>query len=234
MDSIDDVTLQFLANKQHYQRYLDKNQASETIARELSQYGDRFLELTRQLVRHHASGPHASGPHASGPHASGPHASGPHASGPHASGSISSESSESSDEASSTLSTIQEESELPESLHKDVHDAFGRYVESIAAYFRFVDRNEAQEGHAGTATFVGFDACDEADASTLDSFVTKTLLYHGASAGAGNPNGASISVKKGAGGVDEEKEEKGENGEKGEKGEARQKRPKREARSKSK
>ena len=47
MDVIDGITLQFLANKNHYQKYVEKNDASKVVIRDLEFYKERFIELTK-------------------------------------------------------------------------------------------------------------------------------------------------------------------------------------------
>lgn len=47
MDVIDGITLQFLANKNHYQKYVEKNEASKVVIRDLDFYKERFIELTK-------------------------------------------------------------------------------------------------------------------------------------------------------------------------------------------
>ena len=175
MESIDDLTLQFLANKHHYQRYLEKNEAAavqDTVAQNLTHYRDRFLKLTQQLCIRHAN--------------------------------IASElqldnqnqtDDELNHEQLDQMYTIQEcfepspipSPDLPDSLHGDVYEAFTRYVESTIAYFRFVDRNEnnSEQNDQTLSTSMcdpsGVDLhtvnSNTETTQTLDHFVTKTLNY---------------------------------------------------------
>tara|TARA_Y100001958_G_C21225375_1_gene550752 strand:+ start:680 stop:1189 length:510 start_codon:yes stop_codon:yes gene_type:complete len=49
MDVINGITLQYMANMNHYQKYVKRNSAMEIVIRDIQFYKDKFLDLTKHL-----------------------------------------------------------------------------------------------------------------------------------------------------------------------------------------
>lgn len=149
MDVIDGITLQYMANMNHYHKYLEKNEASQAAFRDLAFYKERFLSLARSLCDERTlSSSNSKDPPEQADADKGP-----------------------PDEQSSSLSPpvgmvaskvndmypIPEQEErqgpraapnerektadAPADVHQDVHDAFNRFVDASVAYFQFSDRS---------------------------------------------------------------------------------------------
>lgn len=175
MDVIDGVTLQFMANMNHYHKYLEKNKATKTAFRDLSFYHDRFLELTRLLCQSRL--PHAetnSQPRANENtppdnqttvHPENQPETQPPDKKLLAVGTIytvNEESRATSDQDRATsdqdlaqdlATSNQDRAQDGQDIHQDVQEAFNRYVETCVTYFQFIDRsNELQKEYDGMQT----------------------------------------------------------------------------------
>ena len=187
MDVIDGITLQFMANMNHYHKYLEKNEATKTAFRDLSFYHDRFLELTRLLCRSRL--PHAETNSQQDTAENTP---------PDNQTSVHPENQpeiQPPDEkllAVGSIYTVDEESHASTSaqdcaqgcahdgqdIHQDVQEAFNRYVETCVTYFQFIDRsNELQKEYDGMQTLPDNESAKaETNAFNVEQYQMNELL----------------------------------------------------------
>ena len=196
MDVIDGITLQFMANMNHYHKYLEKNEATKTAFRDLSFYHDRFLELTRLLCQSRL--PHAETNSQQDTAENTPpdnqttiHPENqPETQPPDekllAVGSIYTVDEEShgamsdQDRATSDQDRAQDRAQDGQDIHQDVQEAFNRYVETCVTYFQFIDRsNELQKEYDGMQTLPDHESTNakaENDAFDVEQYQMNELL----------------------------------------------------------
>ena len=142
MNVIDGLTLQFMANMNHYQKYIDKNEASKVAIKDLEFYHQRFIDLTNALCderiaqstfssltkTNHSSDTYDNNPQIDSQNPPKNHLNNPN---------------DDPVDPINTLPSIKElnSSSIIDDVHQDVHDAFNRFVDSSIAFFRFSDRN---------------------------------------------------------------------------------------------
>lgn len=187
MDVIDGITLQFMANMNHYHKYLEKNEATKTAFRDLSFYHDRFLELTRLLCQsrlpHTKTNSQQDTAENTPPdnqtsiHPENPPETQPPDEKLLAVGSIYTVDEE-SHVSTSAQDRAQDRAHDGQDIHQDVQEAFNRYVETCVTYFQFIDRsNELQKEYDGMQTLPN-DKSAKAETNTFDieQYQMKELL----------------------------------------------------------
>ena len=148
MDVIDGITLQFMANMNHYQKYLKKNEASQAAFRDLAFYKERFLSLTLSLCDERTlSSSNTKDPLEKTDADKGPPDEQSSSLSPPV-GMVASKVNdmypipEQEERQERTSSNKQEKrADTPADVHQDVHDAFNRFVDASVAYFQFRDRS---------------------------------------------------------------------------------------------
>lgn len=169
MDVIDGITLQFMANMNHYNKYLEKNETSKITIRDLSFYHERFLELTRLLCQNRL--PHTKTNNQQYT---------PENTTTNQQTTVHPENQQNTQHTPNeklldvgNIYTVNEEIHPPnhaqnhdnhtttsqncdidnQNIHQDVQDAFNRYLETSLTYFQFIDRsNELQKEYDGMQT----------------------------------------------------------------------------------
>ena len=137
MNDIDGLTLQFMANMNHYQKYIDKNEASKVTLKDLEFYHQRFLNLTHALCDERIAQSTFSTLNKT--------CHSPNSNDPNTLDSqITPKNNLNITDDNHSLPSIKESNSSSndiDDVHQDVQDAFNRFVDSSIAFFRFSDRN---------------------------------------------------------------------------------------------